>query len=63
MEKFHMVVSAEGKSIIARNAVDFDKAERAAKKAVADYHDDMYILTTTHVVRNPTPDLKTETIQ
>lgn len=57
MEKFYMVVSAEGKSLYARHIAEFDKAEKVAKKAVADTHQDAFILTTTHIVVAPTPDL------
>ena len=63
MEKFYMVTGAAGKPIYAYNCIEFDKAERVAKKAVAEGRDDVYILTATHFIQSPTPELTTQTIQ
>lgn len=35
------------------NIIDWEKAERVAKKAVDDYRGNAYILTPTHVVKAP----------
>jgi predicted transcriptional regulator len=58
-EKFYQVTGPAGKPVYQYNVTDFEKAERVAKKAVADGHEDVYILTSTHIVVAPTPDLVT----
>lgn len=57
-EKFYMVVSEEGKTIIARNAVTRDKADSAAKKAAFDYRQDFYILEPVAVAKAPLPNIE-----
>ena len=62
-KKFYMVVGPAGKPIYAYNAVDYDKAERAAKKAAVESRDDVFIMTSTQLVSAPAPEASVAAIQ
>ena len=53
MEKFFLVCGEAGKPVYQYNVVDYDKALRVAKKAAVENRSDVFIMTSTQLVRAP----------